>query len=56
VGLFLLASCSPEPPLHLYDAEDFIIEPPIIDLNLEVYWDYETALGIDYDWQTEWYY
>ena len=21
-----------------------------------MYWDYETALGIDYDWQAEWYY
>lgn len=54
--LLLLASCSPEPPLHLYDAEEAEMKFPMIDLDLEVYWDYETALGIDYDWQAEWYY
>jgi len=56
VGLFLFLSCSPEPPLHLYDAKEIIERFPIIDINLDVYWDYETAFGIDYDWQTEWYY
>ena len=52
----LLFSCSPEPPLHLYDAEQATFDIPIIDLDLEVYWDYDLALGINYDWQTEWNY
>ncbi len=52
----LLLSCTPEPPLHLYDAEQATFDIPIIDLDLEVYWDYDLALGINYDWQTEWYY
>lgn len=55
-SLFTVVSCSPEPPLHLYDAQEVELEQPIIDLDLNVYWDYEIALGIDYDWQTEWYY
>ena len=54
--LFTAVSCSPEPPLHLYDAQDVVLDQPIIDLDLRVYWDYETALGLDYDWQAEWYY
>lgn len=52
----IISSCSPEPPLHLYDAQEVILEQPIIDLDLQVYWDYEMAFGIDYDWQAEWYY
>ncbi len=56
LGLFLFVSCSPEPPLHLYDAEDIEFHKPIIDLDLQVYWDYEMTFGIDYDWQAEWYY
>lgn len=54
--LLTVVSCSPEPPLHLYDAQEMELELPVIDLNIDVYWDYEIALGIDYDWQTEWYY
>ena len=49
-------SCSPEPPLHLYDAQEIEMEMPVIDLNLDVFWDYETDLGIDYNWRAEWYY
>ena len=55
VGLLLL-SCTPEPPLHLYDAQEVELEQPIIDLDLQLYWNYEIAFGIDYDWQAEWYY
>ena len=49
-------SCTPEPPLHLYDAQEVELEQPVIDLNLEVYWDYELDFGLEYDWKTEWYY
>ena len=56
VFFLLFLSCSPEPPLHLYDAEQATFDIPIIDLDLEVYWDYDLALGINYDWQTEWNY
>ena len=55
-SLFTLMSCSPEPPLHLYDAQEIEMEMPVIDLNLDVFWDYEFDLGIDYNWRTEWYY
>ena len=50
------AACSPEPPLHLYDAQDATIDLPIVDLDLEVYWDYQIAFGVEYDWEAEWYY
>ncbi|MCR5820017.1 MAG: hypothetical protein K6F94_03585 [Bacteroidaceae bacterium] len=51
-----LASCIPEPPLHLYDKAEPEIEIPIVDLDLEVYWDYEITFGITLDWRLEWYY
>lgn len=54
--IYLLSSCTPEPPLHLYDSEEAEMNLPLIDLDLNVYWDYEMAFGIDYDWRAEWYY
>ena len=56
IALTALMGCSPEPPLHLYDAEEVVVDVPLVDLDLQVYWDYEMAFGIDYDWQAEWYY
>ena len=50
--LALTASCSPEPPLHLYDAQEVTMRLPIVDLSLDVYWDYDDP----YDWHDEWYY
>ena len=55
-SLLILGSCTPEPPLHLYDAQEVTFDLPIVDLDLKVYWDYETAFGLDYDWEAEWYY
>lgn len=49
-------SCSPEPPLHLYDAQEAVIELSVVDLNMEGYWetvmDLNTVMGLD----TKWYY
>lgn len=53
---FGLAACTPEPPLHLYDAADATIDLPVVDLDLDVYWDYEISFGVQYDWEAEWYY
>ena len=49
-------ACSPEPPLHLYDAQEATMDLPIVDLDLDVYWDYQMEVGIDYEWAAEWYY
>ena len=49
-------ACSPEPPLHLYDAQEVSLNLPVVDLDLEVYWDYSIAFGVEYDWEAEWYY
>ena len=55
LSLTVLTSCSPEPPLHLYDAQEATMNLPIIDLELEVYWDYYDDED-GYDWRKEWYY
>ena len=52
----LLASCERMPELHLYDSADVDYTLPLIDLNLEVYWDYELSYGVYYDWRAEWFY
>lgn len=51
-----LGGCNPEPPLHLYDAQETTMDLPVVDLDLKVYWDYEIAFGVEYDWEAEWYY
>lgn len=49
-------SCVREPDLHLHRGGSGQMDLPIVDLELDVYWDYELEYGIYYDWRTEWYY
>lgn len=56
-ALWTLTACVREPELHLPwrdESLDFLL--PVIDLDLNVYWDYDIAYGINYDWKGEWYY
>ena len=52
IASLALTGCYREPPLHLYDWENPAINVPMVDLNLDLYWDY----GFGYDWRAEWYY
>lgn len=52
----LAMSCERQPPLHLYDSAEADFRLPIIDLQLDVYWNYELSYGIYYDWKAEWWY
>ena len=58
VALWLssLFSCIREPELHLYNAGNVTIELPMVDLELEAYWNYEMSYGVHYDWRAEWFY
>ena len=57
IALMLLTfGCMREPELYLYDSATVDFDLPIIDLSLEVYWDYELSYGVNYNWQSEWYY
>lgn len=51
-----LTGCYREPPLHLYEEENPTIHFPFAEVKLDLYWNYKTNLGIDYDWRAEWYY
>lgn len=53
IGLVSLTGCYREPPLHLYWQ---VIRFPMVDVQLDLYWNYETNLGINYNWRDEWYY
>lgn len=48
--------CIREPKLHLFDGAEIDINLPLVQLELEAYWDYEISYGVAYDWRTEWYY
>ena len=50
-----LSACSIEPPLHTVDPS-VDIDPPTIDLDLEVIWNYLFRYDTEYDWQSEWVY
>ena len=55
-----MASCERQPPLHLYDSAEVDFTLPLIDLQLDVYWNYdlnyELTYDVKYDWRAEWYY
>lgn len=57
VLMIVAASCTRGPELHLYRASQ-IETTPIIDLDLDLYWDYQLEMGIDlsYNWREDWYY
>ncbi len=53
----LTASCEREPMLYLHgDGNDVNLDIPIVELELQVFWDYTLDFGMDYDWRKEWYY
>ncbi len=57
ITLVLLSavSCERRPPLHLHRGADIGFRP-IVDIQLDVYWDYAIAYDSIYNWQSEWYY
>lgn len=52
----ILLGCRREPELHLYEGGDMDLDLPMIELDLEAYWDYKMVFGVEYDWKAEWYY
>ena len=52
----LLVCCIREPELHLFDGGEIDIDLPLVQLELDAYWDYEISYGITYDWRAEWHY
>ena len=55
-SLVILTACIREPYLHLYDSAETDFDIPVVDLDLEVLWDYEIGYNITYDWKAEWNY
>ena len=51
----LLLCCIPEPELHLFDGGDVTIDLPMVKLELDAYWNYETYDSTT-NWRDEWYY
>lgn len=51
-----ISSCEREPMLHLHDGADMDVKLPIVDLTLDVVWNYLFDYEIEYDWQHEWQY
>ena len=56
IVLVAFSSCERKPPLYLYDADEVSFRMPMINIDLNAYWNYELAYGITYDWKEDWYY
>lgn len=56
LSLLALSSCKPEPPLHLFEAQDMELKIVLADFELNTVWDYEIEYGVQYDWRAEWWY
>lgn len=59
VTLLVASACTREPILHLHEEghlPDIDADLPIVEIGLDVFWDYRLVYGDDYDWEKEWYY
>ncbi len=53
----VIVSCEREPHKFLHHGDDNMeLALPLVELELDVYWDYTDDDGIPYDWQSEWFY
>lgn len=50
-----VTSCEREPILHLH-RDDIDIQLPIVNLDLDVVWNYDMIYDVHYDWRAEWHY
>lgn len=51
-----LMSCEREPVLYLHHDNQVNFDFAVIELSLDVYWDYNIGFNTTYDWRTDWYY
>ena len=51
-----LMSCEREPVLNLHHDNSLNFDFAVIELSLDVYWDYNIGFNTTYDWRTDWYY
>lgn len=51
----LNTSCVREPPLHLHRGS-IQLQWPLVEVDLDVIWDYDLIYGTPYDWRSEWFY
>ena len=54
----LLVCCIRDPELHLFDSGEIDTDLPVVEIDLDTYWDYEfeTTYEKDKTWRDEWYY
>lgn len=57
IACCFMVACEREPDLHLHrGGSDIGMQLPVVDLNLNVLWDYLFSYDNEYDWQKEWLY
>ena len=56
MAMMMLAGCERKPELHLDYRDNIITDLPIVELELDVFWNYDADTETGYDWRSEWYY
>ncbi len=54
--LTLVTGCERKPELHLDYKGNVVTELPIVELQLDVFWNYDADTETGYNWRDEWYY
>ena len=52
----VLTGCERKPELHLNYNGDVNVDLPVVELELDIFWDYSMEIGATYDWRAEWFY
>lgn len=54
----MLVCCIPEPELHLFDSGEIDVKLPLVNIDIDTYWDYdfETTYSANSNWRDEWFY
>ena len=56
VMVMMLAGCERKPELHLDYSGNINVDLPIVELELDVLWNYDAEAETGYNWREEWYY
>ena len=56
VMVMMLTGCERKPELHLDYSGNINVDLPIVELELDVLWNYDAEAETGYNWREEWYY
>jgi hypothetical protein len=56
IAILMTTGCERKPDLHLHYGNEIVTGLPIVEVQLDVFWNYSEYVGTGYKWRDEWYY